>query len=360
MGDAGELPKTYKGVVYDEPGKVSTKIVDLDMPEPGAGEVLINLTHSGVCHSDLGVMTNRWAGLPAPTQPGQVGGHEGVGKIVKMGPGTESAAVKVGDRVGIKWISAICGSCPACLAGHDGVCFNQKVSGYYTPGTFQQYVLGPANYVTPIPESLPSDAAAPMLCAGVTVYSALRKSSAKAGDWVVLLGAGGGLGHLATQIASRGMGMRVIGIDAGSKEELAKECGAEVFIDHTKGNAEEEVKKATGGLGAQAVLVLTAANAAYASGMGMLKFGGTLVCVGLPEGELKGIATAYPQFLVAKAQKIVGVAVGDRREAIETLDFAERGLVKTHFRTIKMDKLTETFEQMDRGELAGRVVLDLS
>jgi len=198
MGSTGDLPKTYKGVVYDEPGKVSTKIVDLDMPEPGPGEVLINLTHSGVCHSDLGVMTNRWAGLPAPTQAGQVGGHEGVGKIVKMGPGTETSSVKLGDRVGIKWISAICGSCPACLSGHDGVCFNQKVSGYYTPGTFQQYVLGPANYVTPVPESLPSDAAAPMLCAGVTVYSALRKSSAKSGDWVVLLGAGGGLGMLRT------------------------------------------------------------------------------------------------------------------------------------------------------------------
>ncbi|KAK5120270.1 hypothetical protein LTR85_006476 [Meristemomyces frigidus] len=360
MAANGELPKKYKAIVYDEPGKVSTKIVDLDMPEPGAGEVLINLTHSGVCHSDLGVMTNRWAGLPAPTQPGQVGGHEGVGKIVKMGAGTENSNVKVGDRVGIKWISAICDSCPACLAGHDGVCFNQKVSGYYTPGTFQQYVCGPANYVTPIPESLPSDAAAPMLCAGVTVYSALRKSGAQAGDWVVLLGAGGGLGHLACQIASRGMGLRVIGIDAGNKKDLATECGAEVFIDHTQGKAEEEVKKATGGLGAQAVLVLTAANGAYASAMGLLKFGGTLVCVGLPEGELKAIATAYPQFLVAKAQRIVGVAVGNRKEAIETLEMAERGIVKTHFTTCNMEELTKTFEEMDRGELKGRVVLDLA
>ncbi|EME88239.1 uncharacterized protein MYCFIDRAFT_184987 [Pseudocercospora fijiensis CIRAD86] len=334
-----DIPKKYKAVIYDEPGKVSTKVVELDTPEPGPGEVLINLTHSGVCHSDLGVMTNRWAGLPFPTQPGQVGGHEGIGKVVKLGPGTETSVIKVGSRL----VS------PA----------KQKVSGYYTPGTFQQYVLGPASYVTPIPESLPSDAAAPMLCAGVTVYSALRKSGAKAGDWVVLLGAGGGLGHLATQIASRGMGMRVIGIDAGSKKELATECGAEVFVDHTQGNAEEEVKKATGGLGAQAVLVLTAANAAYASAMGMLKFGGTCVCVGLPEGELKPIATAFPQFLVARAQKIIGVAVGDRRDAIEALEFAERGLVKTHFRTAKMEELTAIFEEMDKGELKGRVVLDL-
>jgi len=355
-----DIPKKYKAVVYDEPGKVSTKVVELDTPEPGPGEVLINLTHSGVCHSDLGVMTNSWAALPYPTQPGQVGGHEGVGKVVKMGPGTESANVKVGDRVGVKWISAICDSCPACLAGHDGVCFNQKVSGYYTAGTFAQYCLGPASYVTPIPEKLASDAAAPMLCAGVTVYSALRKSGAQAGDWIAILGAGGGLGHLATQIASRGMGMRVIGIDAGSKKDLATECGAEVFIDHTQGKAEEDVKAATRGLGVQAVIVCTAANAAYTSAMGLLKFGGTLVCVGIPEGELKGIATAFPQVMIAKALTIRGVAVGNRKEAIETLEFAERGLVKTHFRTAKMEELTGVFEQMERGELIGRVVLDLS
>lgn len=157
-----EIPKKYKAVIYDNPGTISTKIVELDTPTPGPGEVLINLTHSGVCHSDMGIMTNSWKALPHPTQPGQVGGHEGVGKIVAMGPGTENAAVKVGQRVGVKWISGICGGCPACLSGHDGVCFNQKVSGYYTPGTYQQYVLGPADYVTPIPDELDSAAAAPM------------------------------------------------------------------------------------------------------------------------------------------------------------------------------------------------------
>lgn len=137
------------------------------------------------------------------------------------------------------------------------------------------------------------------------------------------------------------------------------ECGAEVFIDHTKGSTQEQVKSATAGLGVQAVLVLTAANAAYAGGMDLLRFGGCLVCVGLPEGELKAIATAYPQFLVAKAQGIVGVAVGDRKEAIETLQFTERGIVKTHFEIAKPEELTSVFEQLDRGEIAGRIVLDL-
>jgi len=354
-----ELPSTYRACVYDEPGKISTKVVDLDMPEPGPGEVLINLTHSGVCHSDLGIMTNSWAQLPHPTQPGQVGGHEGVGKIVKMGAGTETSSVKVGDRVGIKWLSGICGNCPACLSGHDGQCFNQKISGYYTPGTFQQYALGPANYVTPIPESLESADAAPMLCAGVTVYSALRKSGAKSGDWIALLGAGGGLGHIAVQIAARGMGMRVIGIDSGSKKDLVMDSGAEAFIDHEQNKAEEEVMAKTSGLGVQAVLVLTAANAAYASAMGLLRYGGTLVVVGLPEGEMKPIATAFPSVMVAKALSIVGVAVGDRQDAVETLAMAERGVVKTHFRTAKMDELTGVFEEMHAQKLKGRVVLDL-
>jgi propanol-preferring alcohol dehydrogenase len=135
-------------------------------------------------------MTSSWVALPFPTQPGQIGGHEGVGTIVSMGatPSGTTAPVKIGDRVGIKWISAICGACSACLAGHDGICFNQKVSGYYTPGTFQQYVLAPASYVTPIPEGLDSAAAAPMLCAGVTTYAALRRSGAESGQWVVVLG----------------------------------------------------------------------------------------------------------------------------------------------------------------------------
>jgi propanol-preferring alcohol dehydrogenase len=109
-------------------------------------------------------MTNGWPTLPAPTPPKQVGGHEGVGEVVALGEGVTTRAI--GDRVGIKWISSACTTCTACLEGHDGVCFNQQISGYFTPGTYQQYALGPADYVTPIPDSLSSEVAAPMLCAG--------------------------------------------------------------------------------------------------------------------------------------------------------------------------------------------------
>lgn len=174
-----QIPTHHKAVVYDKPGEISTKVETIETPKPGVGEVLINLTHSGVCHSDQAVMTNRWTWLPAPTQAGQVGGHEGVGKVVAFGSGTENSGLKIGDRVGIKWMSATCGNCMPCLAGRDACCTNGKISGYYTPGTFQQYALAPAHYVTPIPDGLPSDLAAPLLCGGVTVYAGLKKSLAQ-------------------------------------------------------------------------------------------------------------------------------------------------------------------------------------
>ncbi|KAL5116061.1 hypothetical protein ACEQ8H_006073 [Pleosporales sp. CAS-2024a] len=356
-----DIPKKYKAAVYDKPGSISTKIEELDMPEPGPGEVLINLTHSGVCHSDMGVMMNTWAILPFPTQAGQVGGHEGVGKIVKLGPGTDKAAVKLGDRVGIKWMAGICEACEACRAGADANCFHGKISGYYTPGTFQQFVLSPANYVTPIPDGLDSAAAAPLLCAGVTVYSALRKTQADSGSWVVISGAGGGLGHLAVQFSAKAIGHRVIGIDDSSKKQLVMDSGAEHFLPvNGTDDMAHAVQALTGGLGAHAVVVCTASNAAYATALDLLRFGGRVVCVGIPEGDVVPIKSASPGLLVAKALQVVGSAVGNRREAMETMDFAARGIVKTHFRTEKMDQLTSVFEEMHRGELKGRVVLDLS
>lgn len=153
--------------------------------------------------------------------------------------------------------------------------------------------------------------------------------------------------------------MRVIGIDSPSKKDLILQSGAEAFINHLEGDSEAEVKRITGGLGAQAVLVLTGVNAAYASGMMLLRYGGTLVVVGLPEGELQPIATAFPSLMIANALNIVAISIGDRKEAIETLELAERGILKTHLRTVKMEELTSVFEEMESQQLQGRVVLDL-
>ena len=152
------------------------------------------------------------------------------------------------------------------------------------------------------------------------------------------------LGHIACQIASRGMAMRVIGIDAPAKKNLVLDCGAEHFIDvsaHDDESIAKEVVKLTGGLGAQAVIVCTASNRAYAQALDFIRFDGTLVCVGMPEGKPEPIAKTFPQALVFKQANIAAVAVGTRKDAIEVLNFAARGIVKTHFKTEKMEKLTE-------------------
>lgn len=283
-----------------------------------------------------------------------------MGYVAKLGPGLENSPVKVGDRVGIKWMSAVCNTCTACLSGRDACCSAGKISGYYTPGTFQQYATAPASYVTPIPEGLDSASAAPQLCAGVTVYSALQKADVKAGQFVVIMGAGGGLGHLACALAAKGLGARVIGIDHGSKKAVADENGVEFFIDFTQTkDVTAEVMKITGGLGAHATLVLTASNGAYAQSLTFLRFGGTAVCVGVPEGELVPVASAAPALFIFKELRLVGSAVGGRLQAIETLDFAARGVIKTHYKTAKLEDLAQVFQDMEEGKIQGRVVLEL-
>ncbi|KAK5659870.1 hypothetical protein OQA88_13333 [Cercophora sp. LCS_1] len=367
---ASQIPTHHRAIAYDAPGRISTALLTVPTPTPGPGQLLLRLTHSGVCSSDHGVMTNQWTHLP-PTPTNQIGGHEGVGHIVSVGPNTTLPAnLSVGSRVGVKWIASICGTCMACLSGRDAMCPDAKVSGFFTPGTFQQYVLADAAYVTPIPEGVESGMAAPLLCGGVTVYAGLRKCGAKPGDSVVVSGAGGGLGHLAVQIAAKGMGLRVIGIDSGEKEEFVRSLGAEAFFDVTKYSRDqkgseqlaEDVKKATPrGMGATSVIVCAGANAAYAQALSLLSFGGTLVCVGFPEGaEPVPIAGAFPGNLIARELSIVGSAVGSRKEAIETMDMAARGVIKTHYTLEPMSKLTDVFEKMERMELQGRVVIDMS
>ncbi|KAJ5089300.1 hypothetical protein N7532_007984 [Penicillium argentinense] len=243
-----------------------------------------------------------WKFLSEPVAAGQVGGHEGVGIVAQMGPFSDSSGVKIGDRVGIKWIAYACGNCAPCLAGADDLWL-------HIAGTFQQFVLAPAHYVTPIPEGLSSEMAAPLLCGGGTVYSALKKSKAQSGDWV--------------------------SGPAASAKVLA----------------------ATGGEGAAAVVVCSGNNAAYAQGLDFLKFNGILVGVGVP-GDLQPIENACPHLMVSKQLAIVGSTVGNRRDAIETLNMAQR-VVSTSFKLENVQSLDRIFGEMKDGQLQGRVVLDL-
>lgn len=188
----------------------------------------------------------------------------------------------------------------------------------------------------------------------------MKKSGAAAGQWVAIVGAGGGLGHIACQIGSKGMGFRIIGIDHSSKKELVTNSGAEHFFGFdTEKDITESVKALTGGMGVKAAIVVTASNRAYDMAMPLLRFGGALVCIGIPEGDPVPINGADAGKLILQEKKIIGSAVGNRRDAIECLDMASRGIVKMHYRTETMENLASVFEEMHQGKLMGRVVLEL-
>ncbi|CAN8106094.1 unnamed protein product [Discula destructiva] len=351
-------------VVYSEPPSTKTEVKEVPIPEPGPGEVLVQLQYSGVCHTDLAFCTNSFVGIP-PTAAGQIGGHEGAGTISAHGPGVTSPPL--GAPVGIKYSASACLSCPNCLQGGETTCSSPAdamISGYTCPGTFQQYVLAPANYVTPLPASL-SDlaAAAPLMCSGVSVYTALKRAGVKQGDWVVVSGAGGGLGHLAVQYA-RVMGARVLGVDAGGKEGLVRELGAEAFVDFMGFPAGDDealaarVKEITGG-GAQIVLMCASSAKAYSSGLLWLGFRGRFCCLGLPEGSKEPALNTVVIAMVSLELTIMANKSGNRLEAIEAVEIAARHGIKTHYELKKMSELTTIFEDMDAGKINGRIVLDL-
>ncbi|KAK6495063.1 hypothetical protein TWF481_003090 [Arthrobotrys musiformis] len=355
------MTKTNKAAVYANPGTTEIKILDLEVPEPEPGQVLVKLSHSGVCHSDLAVCKNAWSYLPYPTPANQVGGHEGIGEVVSVGPGVSDSMI--GSRVGIKWLNSACTECEFCLSSLDASCPKVTVSGYYTPGTFQQYTVAAANYVTPIPANLSSASAAPLLCGGMTVWSALKKASLKPDQWVAIPGAGGGLGHLAVQFVKNSYKANVIAIDAGSKESFCKGLGADVFLDfrtHSDEQLAEAVKGTTGGAGAHVVLVTTGSQKSYDQGLALLRPGGKMVCVGIPDGVDTPINGATASQIATSQKQIIGSAVGSREETIECLEAAERGEAKVEVRIEKLEKLGEIFKEMEDGKLQGRVVLDLS
>lgn len=234
----------------------------------------------------------------------------GIGEIVAHGPGVTSPPL--GAKVGIKYAADACLSCGPCLQGGETSCDSVQLSGFMHPGTFQQYVASPASYVTPIPAGLHADlaAAAPLLCAGVSVYTALKRAGVRQGDWVVVSGAGGGLGHLAVQYA-RVLGARVAGVDGGDpgKERLVRGLGAEAYFDFTAFASDEllaaEVVRATGG-GAQIVLMCAGSARAYAAGMSWLGFRGRLCCLGLPGPEDEPALAANVLRMVALELSVLG------------------------------------------------------
>jgi alcohol dehydrogenase, propanol-preferring len=323
-------------------------IEEVPVPEPGPGQILVRIAATGVCHTDLHAIKGDW---PVKPKPPFIPGHEGVGTVVGVGRG--ATRIKEGDRVGIPWLHTACGYCPYCRTGWETLCARQQNTGYSVNGSFAEYALADPNYVGRLPAGLDWGPAAPVLCAGVTVYKGLKETEVKPGEWVAVSGIGG-LGHMAVQYA-RAMGMHVAAVDVHpDKLALAKSLGAEVAVDARGKDPIGEIQKAVGGV--HGVLVTAVSPKAFEQAFGMLRPHGTMALVGLPPG-----AFAMPIFdTVLKRITVRGSIVGTRQDLEESLEFAGNGAVAAHFSWDSLDNVNAVFERMEKGEIDGRIVLRLN
>lgn len=348
---AHQIPKTQKAIIfYKNGGDLEYK--DIDVPQPKPNELLINVKYSGVCHTDLHAWKGDW---PLPVKLPLVGGHEGAGIVVAMGDNVKGW--KVGDLAGVKWLNGSCMSCESCELGNESNCPEADLSGYTHDGSFQQYCTADAVQAAKIPQGTDLAEVAPILCAGITVYKALKSANLKAGQWVAVSGACGGLGSLAVQFA-RAMGYRVLGIDGGQeKEELFQQLGGEVFIDFRKSkDIVQDILDATDG-GAHGVINVSVSEAAIESSTKYVRANGTVVLVGLPGGAYCK-SEVFSQ--VVRSTSIVGSYVGNRADTREALDFFARGLVKSPIKIAGLSELPDIFDKMQKGEIVGRYVVDTS
>ncbi|KAK1926609.1 mannitol-1-phosphate dehydrogenase MPDH1 [Papiliotrema laurentii] len=352
------VPKTHRAAVSEHVGDYpATKYIDTpDASSLAPGKALVRIVYAGVCHTDVSITLG--TGTDQPVTP-IIPGHEGAGYVVAVGPHAAPGpeVVKVGDRVGIRFVADICGNCDGCLDGEEESCDHLVISGTNTPGVFQEFIVAPASQLTPIPDAVPLSMAAPILCAGLTTYKALLNANLKAGDWVVIPGAGGGLGHLAVQYALA-MNYRVCGIDVGDdKLAMLKGYGIHAFVDFTKeSDVPAAVKRAVGEKGAKAAVVAAGVIAPYQQALDYLGFRSTLVCVGLPKD---GKFTVDSNQLVVQSSRIVGSSVGTRADAKRALALVELGKVKVELSVRDLDEVGEIFKELKGGKVKGRVVVKL-
>lgn len=340
------MAKTMKAAVVRAFGE-PLAIDELPVPEPGAGQVVVRISHSGVCHTDLHAAQGDWPAKPSlPFVPG----HEGAGQVAAVGAGVRG--FREGDRVGVPWLHTTCGRCEYCVGGWETLCGRQKNTGYSVNGCFAEYVAADADYIGAIPEGLELAPAAPVLCAGVTVYKGIKETEALPGEWLVVSGIGG-LGHMAVQYA-KAMGLKVAAVDvAPDKLELAKSLGADLAINAAEENPVKLVQKSFGG--AHGVLVTAVNPAAFDQAVGMLRKRGTAALVGLPPGTFE-----LPIFETVLFRKTIrGSIVGTRNDLAEALQFAADGKVKPHFSTDRLENINDIFRKMLAGKIEGRIVLEI-
>jgi D-arabinose 1-dehydrogenase-like Zn-dependent alcohol dehydrogenase len=321
------------------------EIVEREIPKAGAGHVLIKVQACGVCHSDVLTKEGLWPGIQFPRVPG----HEVAGVIEELGDGV--SGWKKGQRVGVGWHGGHDGTCLQCRRGDFGNCQNMKISGISYDGGYQQYMVAPESGLTAMPEGLSDVEAAPLLCAGITTYNALRHSGAVPGDLVAVLGVGG-LGHLGIQFANK-FGYKVVAIGRGSESAaLAKKLGASVYIDNKVANPAEALQKLGG---AKVILATAPSSKAMSEVINGLGPNGKLVVVGAAFDPIE----VTPIQLITGSKSIQGWASGTPTDAEDTLNFSVLTGVRPMIETYPLEKAGEAYARMMSGKAEFRVVLTM-
>jgi propanol-preferring alcohol dehydrogenase len=320
---------------------------EVPRPQPGPGEVLIKVEACGVCHSDLHVADGDWSQLSAIVKRPLILGHEIAGCVIEKGE--EVRNLRIGDRVGVPWVHWTCGECEFCREGNENLCARQKITGVTVDGGYAEFVKAPASHAIKIPDDLSSIKAAPLFCAGVTVYRALKKAKVSPGQRLAVYGVGG-LGHLAVQIGQV-LGADVAAIDiSDEKLALAKSLGASSVLNTASSNV---VKELRGKGGVHVALVASAAREAYDMAFACVRPTGTLLVVGLPADNI-----CFPPILMAAAEiRIQASAVGTRQDVREVLTLAAAGKIRCRVGTRPLSEANEALDQLRSKQVSGRIVL---
>lgn len=319
---------------------------DRPIPEPGPGQVLVRLEACGLCHTDIHAMRGDW-----PVKPGLpfIPGHEGVGIVERVGEGVTSRSV--GERVAMPWLGHACGECRFCVSGRENLCEQQQNTGYSIDGGYAEYLVADARFAAPVPEGVSAMDAAPLTCAGVTTYAAVKNARVVPGERVAVWGVGG-LGHLAVQYA-RLVGAEVIGVDiTPEKLDLARELGADHAIDASQGDPVAAIAELGG---ADVAIVLAVAPQVFDQAFASLNRGGRMVLVSLPaEGTL-----TVPVFdTVLKGISIIGSIVGTRQDLAEVFALHALGRTRVVSEARDLGDVNASVDEVLHGDVPARLVFE--